>query len=323
MSEPRTVGALTLRAHGDSDIGRRRSCNEDRVAVCDDLDLYLVADGAGGHAAGDRAAERAVSAVVREIEALDPADRDSRGADAYGMPAPARRLASAVQAANRDVRELARNIQSERGVGTTLVAALFSPRSAQLHVAHVGDSRCYRLRAGHLEQLTQDHSLITDVLEERPDISDDVLAKLPKHVVTRALGMDDKVRVSLRSYAVASGDRYLLCTDGLSGPIPAHRIARVLASSKSPDDAVRSLISMANDAGGPDNVTALVIAIDQGPGPTLTVDDADDAYRYPENVSDPELLILGIEEIELGTSRDSASDDLLRALGTLMDKRGR
>lgn len=323
MSEPRPSGALKLRAFGATDIGRRRNCNEDRVLVRDELGLYLVADGAGGHDAGDLAAERAVATIAERVAALDPSERDSTGSDLYGLPTAARRLASAVQHGNLAVRELARLSQSDRGVGTTIVAAMFSPRSALLHVAHVGDSRCYRLRSGHMEQLTQDHSLITDVLEERPDISDDVLAKLPKHVVTRALGMADKVRVAIRSYGVVSGDRYLLCTDGLTGPLPPQRIARVLASRASPEETVQSLIAMANDAGGPDNVAALVIACDDVPLPAFPVDTraSDAEYYYPENTSDPELLILGIEEMEMSKLRDSASDDLLEALGALMGKR--
>jgi PPM family protein phosphatase len=323
MTEQKTVGALKLRAFGATDIGRRRTCNEDRVLVLEERGLYLVADGAGGHDAGDLAAEGALRAIAEHVSSLDPQELDSPSADSFGMPRAARRLAAAVQHGNRDVRQLARHRQTERGVGTTVVAALFSPRAALLHVAHVGDSRCYRFRGGHLELLTQDHSLITDVLEERPDISDDVLAKLPKHVVTRALGMDDKVRVAVRSHAIVAGDRYLLCTDGLSGPLPSSRIGRTLAEHADPREAVGALIGLANDAGGPDNVTALVLAFD-GPMKSMPYDSVRDSeldYYDPSQASDPELLILGIEEIDLGRSRDTASDDLLNALGALMDRR--
>jgi protein phosphatase len=322
MSDDRSLGALKLRAFGTTDIGRRRTCNEDRVLLRQDHGLYLVADGAGGHDAGDLAAERALMAIAEHVLARDVTELDTPGGDSFGMPRAARLLAAAVQRGNRDVRLLAKHRQTERGVGTTVVAALFAPRSALLHVAHVGDSRCYRFRGGHLELLTQDHSLITDVLEERPDISDEVLAKLPKHVVTRALGMDDKVRVSVRSHAVLAGDRYLLCTDGLSGPLPPARIARTLAQHGDPVEAVQALIGLANDAGGPDNITALVIAFD-GPMTSLPYDPVRDSeldYYDPTQASDPELLILGIEEIELGRQRDTASDDLLAALGALMNK---
>jgi PPM family protein phosphatase len=320
MTAPQTIGALKLVASGGTDIGKRRSCNEDRFLVRDELGLYLVADGAGGHAAGDLAAERALQAIADAIGTVDRGSIDAPGAGSHGIPRAARLLASAVMRANRGVRALAERSKSDRGVGSTLVAALFSPRSALLHVAHVGDSRCYRLRGGHLEQLTQDHSLITDVLAERPDLPDEVLARLPKHVVTRALGMSDKLRVSMRSYAVVEGDRYLLCTDGLSGPLPPQRIARVLGSNLAPSASVRALIDMANQAGGPDNITALVIACEQGAGGGLPIDATAPPEPDSHYESDPELLILGIEEIELSSG---ASDELIQALGSLMEKRGR
>jgi protein phosphatase len=320
MSEHDPSGALKLRTYGASDIGKRRPINEDRVLAEDELGLYVVADGAGGHDAGELAAERAVSAITEHIAGADPSELDSSATDSFGMSKAARRLAIAVQQGNRSVRQLSKHVAGERGVGTTVVAALFSPRTALLHVAHVGDSRCYRLRAGNFEQLTQDHSLITDVLEERPDLPDEVLARLPKHVVTQALGMADRLRVSVRSHAVVAGDRYLLCTDGLSGPIPAQRLARLLASSPDPEVSVRALIDVANDAGGPDNIAALVICCDEGPSTALSVQPELYEPDYYDDASDPELLIIGIEDIELGPHRDGASDDLLRALGSLMDK---
>ncbi|HZL27208.1 MAG TPA: hypothetical protein VFC39_11840, partial [Acidobacteriaceae bacterium] len=145
------------------------------------------------------------------------------------------------------------------GMGTTVVALCFSPRSGLMHVAHVGDSRCYRLRAGHLELLTKDHSLLTDVVEQRPELDDAVLAKLPKNVVTRALGMDSQLRVSMRSYAVVCGDRYLLCSDGLSGPVSAPEIAEALGRAEAPAAIADRLIELANVAGGPDNIAALIV----------------------------------------------------------------
>src|SRR6185295_2804941 len=110
----------------------------------------------------------------------------------------------------------ARASKEKEGMGTTIVAAVPAPRSGAIHVAHVGDSRCYRLRARHFEQLTEDHSLLNDVLESWPDVDDSALARLPRNVVTRALGMDEKLRVSIRSYEMVGGDRYLLCSDGLT-----------------------------------------------------------------------------------------------------------
>ena len=138
-----------------------------------------------------------------------------------------------------------------------------------LHVAHVGDSRCYRLREGRLEQLTKDHSLINDVLELRPDMTDDAIKKLPTNVVTRALGMEATVRVSVRSHAVAPGDRYLLCSDGLSGAVPPSELGEILALPLTPAETVERLISVANEAGGHDNIAAVVIACELGTGASV------------------------------------------------------
>jgi protein phosphatase len=176
-----------------------------------------------------------------------------------GIPNGARRLSSAVHKANRDVVEIARTSPKHRGMGTTVVASCFSPRSGLMHVAHVGDSRCYRMRDGDFELLTQDHSLLTDVLEQRPELDDEVLARLPKNIVTRAIGLDGQLRVSIRSFSVVEGDRYLLCSDGLSGPVPALDLAAVLALHEAPQAIAQRLIALANEKGGPDNVAALII----------------------------------------------------------------
>jgi PPM family protein phosphatase len=255
---------LVLRAFGGSDAGRRRQTNEDAVLVRPELFLYIVADGAGGHASGEIASRLAVrsienffGATVRDHHARPEFDR-------FGISSGARRLSAAVLKANRDVTQIARDSTPHRGMGTTVVAACFSPRSALLHVAHVGDSRCYRLRGEHLELLTQDHSLITDIIEQRPELSDDVLEKLPKNMVTRALGMDPELRVSLRSHAVVAGDKYLLCSDGLSTMVGADELAETLRCDEEPELLVERLIAIANAMGGPDNISALVIECEGG-----------------------------------------------------------
>jgi protein phosphatase len=191
-----------------------------------------------------------------------------------GMPNGARRLSSAVHKANRDVVEIAKTSPKHRGMGTTVVASCFSPRSGLMHVAHVGDSRCYRMRDGDLELLTQDHSLLTDVLEQRPELDDEVLSRLPKNIVTRAIGLDGQLRVSIRSFAVVEGDRYLLCSDGLSGPVPAVELAEVLAVAETPSQIADRLIARANERGGPDNVAALIIDCKGGHKTALPADSA-------------------------------------------------
>jgi len=314
---------LVLRAAGLTDVGRNRPTNEDVVLVRPDLDLYLVADGAGGHRSGEVASALAARSLGNYFGATIRRTHEQPEFDRFGIPSGARRLSAAILKANRDVIEIAKASPEHRGMGTTIVAACFSPRSGLMHVGHVGDSRCYRLRSGHLEQLTQDHSLLTDVIEQRPELDDTVLERLPKNVVTRALGLDAKLRLSMRSYAVVAGDRYLLCSDGLSGPVPPTDLAHALGAEAEPEAIVQDLIRRANEAGGRDNIAALLIECTQGP-------EADSVPPPPVGVlemtraaearADPELLILGIEELE-SLDADSASDDLLQALQKLLGKR--
>jgi PPM family protein phosphatase len=317
---------LVLQAGGATDVGKRRTHNEDTVLVCDDLSLYLVADGAGGHSAGEVASALCARSMSNYFGATIRATHERPEFNRFGIPNGARRLSAAVLKANRDIVEISRTSQEHRGMGTTVVAACFSPRSGLMHVAHVGDSRCYRLRAGHLELLTKDHSLLTDVIEQRPELDDQVLARLPKNVVTRALGMDGQLRVSIRSYTVVEGDRYLLCSDGLSGPVSAPEIADALGRDEAPAHTASRLIKLANDAGGPDNIAVLILHCQGGHRHALPADSVPPPPPelfgmpgdYDDDRSDPELLILGIEDLDIAADTESASDDLLQALGALI-----
>jgi len=312
---------LGLQAAGATDVGRRRSHNEDTVLVREDLGLYLVADGAGGHNAGEVASALCARSMANYFGATIRSSHQSPDYNRFGMPNGARRLSAAVLKANRDIVEISRTSNAHRGMGTTVVAAYFTHRTGMLHVAHVGDSRCYRLRGTHLEQLTKDHSLMTDVLEQRPELDDQVLARLPKNVVTRALGIDDQLRVSVRSYAVAEGDRYLLCSDGLSGPVAAPDLAKALKEGASSEETAAHLIELANAAGGPDNIGTIVLHCEIAqaraqraaslPPPPFAED-------HEQDRTDPELLILGIENLEINEPPQNASDDLLRALSEMI-----
>ena len=207
---PSTEAALTLDAFGLSDIGFVRKTNEDVIVIRDDLALYAVFDGAGGHDAGDIAAQAAARSVQKHLAESQAEAMSQPEFDSFGIALDGRRLATAMHQANKSVTDIANAAKSRRGMGTTVVALLFSKRSSLVHVVHAGDSRCYRLRAGNLEQLTVDHSMINDVIEQRPDLEDSVLSSLPQHAVTRALGMEDRLRVPLASHQVVDGDRFLL-----------------------------------------------------------------------------------------------------------------
>ena len=311
---------LVLRAFGNTDTGRVRANNEDCVLVRPDLLLYVVADGAGGHAAGEVASRLAVRSIENFFGATIRATHDRPEFDRFGIPSGARRLSQAILKANHDVIEIAKSSVPHRGMGTTVVAACFSPRSGLLHVGHAGDSRCYRLRSGHLELLTQDHSLVTDIIEQRPDIDDDVLDRLPKNMVTRALGMDPRLRVSMRSHAVVPGDKYLLCSDGLSGMLSVEEVAETLSREESAETLVERLIAIANAAGGSDNIAALVIECQGGHEHARPADSVPpaDAGTGSDRLSEPELLILGIEDLDsAGVDRN---EGLMRELNELVGR---
>jgi len=316
---------LTLKAAGRTDIGRRRQHNEDVVLVREDLGLFVVADGAGGHNAGEVASALAARSMENYFGATIRATHAAPEFNRLGMPNGARRLSAAVHKANRDVVEIARTSAKHRGMGTTVVAACFSPRSGLMHVAHVGDSRCYRMRDGDFELLTQDHSLLTDVLEQRPELDDEVLARLPNNIVTRAIGLDGQLRVSIRSFSVVEGDRYLLCSDGLSGPVPPSELCAVLSLKEAPAEIAERLLARANARGGPDNVAALVIDCEGGHKTAMPADSVpppppEVLAMFKEEMSEPELLILGIQDLDVADAV-SASDDLLKAIEALIGHR--
>jgi protein phosphatase len=304
---------------GRSDKGQKRKLNEDRIVVRDDLQLYAVCDGAGGHNAGDVAAALAVRSITNYVGATVRSAFEKPEFDRFGIPNGARRISAAVHKANNDILEISRTSHQHRGMGTTCVATSFTPRSGLIHVAHVGDSRCYRLRNRHLELLTQDHSLITDVVENRPELDDTMLDRLPRNIITRALGVDPDLRVSVRSYAVVEGDRYLLCSDGLYAPLPATLLATILTEERNAERATERLIFAANDAGGPDNISVVVIDCASGPGIALPAGlSAPPPSPHIGERPDPELLIIGLEDIELD---DSASDSLLQSLDEVFNRR--
>jgi PPM family protein phosphatase len=318
--------ALKLKAAGRTDIGKRRQHNEDVVLVREELGLFVVADGAGGHNAGEVASALAARSMENYFGATIRATHDAPEFNRLGMPNGARRLSSAVHKANRDVVEIAHTSPKHRGMGTTIVAACFSPRSALMHVAHVGDSRCYRMRNGDFELLTKDHSLLTDVLEQRPELDDEMLARLPKNIVTRALGIDGQLRVSIRSFSVVEGDRYLLCSDGLSGPVPALDLIEILRREEPPRAIVDQLVAAGLDFGGPDNLSALVIDCQGGHKQAVPADSVPPppeevgAPRLSDPGSEPELLILGIQDLDV-VDAVSASDGLIKAIEDLIGQR--
>jgi protein phosphatase len=267
MSEPPRSAPRPIRqlAAGLTDVGRQRKHNEDTILIRAELGLYAVADGMGGHNAGDVASKLAATSLGNFFEAT----RQSEGVPALDLPEDyddlspsARRLAAGVRKANHDVFTISSTYQQHHGMGSTMVA-IHLVDTGEIHVGHVGDSRCYRIRDGEIVQLTRDHSLINDALEMKPDLLPEEIARLPKNIITRALGMKDAVKVDIRSDRAEPGDIYLLCSDGLTGMVPDVQILEVVGLTDNPQEACELLVAEANDAGGTDNISALIIQISE------------------------------------------------------------
>ena len=249
-------------AHGISDVGLQREHNEDSFAVLSDHGLVIVADGMGGHRAGDVASRLATEAIgeffrkTANEDATWPFHFDPNLSDEEN------KLLTSIRLANRQIYEHSTRSQDLRGMGTTVVGALFSRKKNRMFIGHVGDSRAYRVRAGKIQQMTRDHSLVNDYLAAMPDMTDEQRSELPKNVITRALGMQDNVEVDIQSDECQPGDVYVLCSDGLSGMITDQEIAEVVAASGELSEVCRRLITLANEHGGEDNITAVAVRVD-------------------------------------------------------------
>ncbi|HEY6098068.1 MAG TPA: Stp1/IreP family PP2C-type Ser/Thr phosphatase [Anaeromyxobacter sp.] len=252
---------MRLTYSGTSDVGRKRTHNEDAYLLLSEESLYCVADGMGGHASGEVASRIAVEEMS---EFFRMTGRDEEATWPYKMD-PARayddnRLLTGVKLANLRIFERAATDQRLRGMGTTIVAASFPKGGRTLLVGHVGDSRAYLFRRGALRQLTEDHSLLNDYRKSRALTPEEIEAFPHKNVIVRALGMKDSVEVDLLREELEDGDIVLLCSDGLSGMVPDPKMAEVLrANAGDLRRASQALVDAANEAGGGDNVTCVLV----------------------------------------------------------------
>jgi protein phosphatase len=246
-----------------SDPGLRRTSNEDCHTVRPDVGLFVVADGMGGHVAGEVASRIAVEAIEAFTEETAGADRNRTWPFPFDptISLEANRLKTAFRLANRRIAAAVADSQDLRGMATTASAILCGGRSAC--VAHVGDSRVYVLRGQGLEQLTHDHSWVEEQVRAGT-LSPSAARQHPwRNVVTRALSGGDDPEVDTTEIHPQQGDRYLLCSDGLFTVVPDQEIAEILADRKAGlEEICRRLVEAANAAGGPDNITALILQCD-------------------------------------------------------------
>jgi serine/threonine protein phosphatase PrpC len=277
---------------GRTDVGRQRSANEDSLVV--NPPLFAVADGMGGAKAGEVASAVAVEAVEgAPTESAEPAEAQ---------------LAKIVRDANRRIYDLAVADESRRGMGTTLTLAKL--HGDEVSLAHVGDSRAYRLRGGELEQLTKDHSLVAE-LERSGQITPEAAEHHPQRsIITRALGPEPDVEVDTYTLAGREGDLFLICSDGLTSMISDDEVRSILRSAGSLDDAAEELVRAANQSGGKDNITVILFRLGDGEG-GVTAAPSEPAAADDDTIAGG----LSAADLDAARERELAAEEPLTALG--------
>ena len=245
-----------------TDVGKKRKGNEDSLFVNAEQNLFVVADGMGGHAAGEIASKVAVDSI-NEFVVLTSGDEEITwpfGLD-ENISYDGNRLKTAIRFANRKVLEATREKTEYEGMATTVAAVLVDGSSANL--GHVGDSRVYLVRDGKIEQLTSDHSWVNEQIQSGVISADQARSHPLRNVVTRALGGKPDLQVDMQVHKIEPGDVLLLCSDGLTTMIPDEDIARLVGGAGGDvEKAARALVAAANARGGEDNITVLVLGFE-------------------------------------------------------------
>ena len=253
---------LHIQSGARTDLGRVRKNNEDCFAIEPSLQLYVLSDGMGGEAHGEVASNLAVQTILTHCRQAE----NSRATPIFGESSTdvsdrTNRLSSAVHLANRKVFETAASNREQKGMGATIVAAWIDAQ--RLSIAHVGDSRAYLLRAGTMEQLTADHSQVAEKVRVGILTPQEADASEMQSVLTRAVGTNHTVEVDTDEQVLLVGDVVLLCSDGLTRMVTDPEIASTLLTSGSAQEAADRLVDLANDNGGVDNVSVIVLRVDE------------------------------------------------------------
>jgi serine/threonine protein phosphatase PrpC len=250
---------MKIRYAAKTDVGMKRTHNEDYFSLMEDEQLFIVADGMGGHSSGEVASRMAAETVSEFYQRTKDEDATWPYKMDRSLSYIENRLVCGIKLANYKIYEAASKDIRFKGMGTTIVTCLIN--GDKIYIAHVGDSRCYRLRNAKVEQVTRDHSLLEDYKDAKPDMTEEEERNFPhKNVITRALGMRDSVQVDIRTDEVMDGDTFLLCSDGLSGMVQDDLILQILNTAEDLEKSVAELVDQANRAGGTDNITTLVLS---------------------------------------------------------------
>ena len=256
----RRWGQTVLRFCGLTDVGRKRGDNEDRFHVSNDRQYSVLADGMGGRLYGEVASEMAVTGLARFIEedlprSIARLDRAEQSVMATNM------LDEWIRGVNRAVFQKGQDDERYREMGTTLVCLIGLEK--QIILAHVGDSRCYQWnqRSG-MKQLTEDHSFVNSQLKQGVITEEEARESAQRNIITRAVGTADKVKPDIHAFPVQPGDRFLMCSDGLTDMIDDPGIEELLGSGADLESTVKALVDQANEAGGRDNITVIIAESD-------------------------------------------------------------
>lgn len=241
-----------------TDVGRKRDHNEDSYLCSDELQLYAVADGMGGHLGGERASRMAAEILEHEMATRMTAGRDNLTDEAMGQA-----LRESVAIASLSIHERARAEPEFAGMGTTLTAVCF--HGGRLTVCHVGDSRAYLFRDGRARQLTEDHSWVQEQIRAGLVSADDALVSRFRNIITRSVGFEAAVSPDIATLLVEPGDCFLLCSDGLCNYLSAEELGAVLGAHFY-DEVGPALVTMANDRGGDDNITVVLVYVPNNAG---------------------------------------------------------
>jgi serine/threonine protein phosphatase PrpC len=247
---------LKLIAHGKTDKGLVREENEDVFCIEADHGFLAVADGMGGYASGEVASKMAIDIVrdyLKKEEEPLPEEYDAR----YSQPT--NRMALGIRLANKVIYDASRSQAQLNGMGTTIAAVLLS--GDQLSLAHVGDSRIYLLRGGNIDQITDDHTVVSEQVERGLMTREEAADSPLRHVLTRALGTSPDVKVEMDELAASEGDKLVLCSDGLSELVSEDEILFTVLSNNHLHIACDQLIEIANERGGSDNITVIVASL--------------------------------------------------------------
>jgi len=249
-----------IRSVGATDVGRVREHNEDTIGVDSDIGLLVLADGMGGYNAGEVASGIAVKTIMSLVkEAMERQDMTVPDSET-GLSRPSIVLRDAIARANKIIYQTAKTQPQCEGMGTTVVACLFSDN--KVSIAHVGDSRLYRLRANRFEQMTMDHSLLQELVDRGFYSQAEAQRATNKNYVTRALGVEPGVDVEIHEQPALKGDFYVLCSDGLSDMVEDEDIHLTISTfSASLETVAKQLIQLSNDNGGRDNVSIILAQI--------------------------------------------------------------